>query len=84
MVPGIEGLSLHGTVRYFGKAPTDDLNSLFLPSHTTVNVGFQYATRIGGQAVTFTGDVNLLNKKYWDQTNLGECVNGSLGGKVSW
>lgn len=81
----IEGLSLHGSVRYFGDVPTSDANTLFLPSRTIVNVGFQYDTRIGGEQVTFTGNVyNLLNEKYWDLTNVGEAVNGSLSVKVRW
>lgn len=81
----VEGLSLHGVVRYFGEVPTDDANRLFLPSRTIVNVGFQYDTEIGGEQVTFTGNVNnLLNKKYWDLTNVGESINGSLSVKVRW
>ena len=27
---------------------------------------------------------NLLNEKYWDQTNLGEGLNGALAVKVRW
>lgn len=84
-VPGVEGLSLHGTVRYSGAAPTSDDNTLFLPARTVVNVGFRYDTEIGGQGVTFTGNLNnLLNEKYWDQTNLGEGLNGALAVKVRW
>lgn len=84
-VPAVEGLSLHGTVRYYGAAPIDDLNSLFLEDRTLVNVGFQYDTQISGQRVTFTGNINnLLNEKYWDITNVGEGVNGSLSVKVHW
>ncbi len=84
-VPAVEGLSLHGVVRYSGDMPTTDQNVLFLPARTVVNVGFRYDTEIAGRGVTFTGAVNnLLNEKYWDLTNLGEGVNGSLSVKVRW
>ncbi|WP_312165016.1 TonB-dependent siderophore receptor [Phenylobacterium sp.] len=84
-VPAVEGLSLHGTVRYFGDMPTSDANVLFLPERTIVNVGFRYDTEISGQRVSFTGNVNnLLNEKYWDLTNVGEGVNGALAIKVYW
>lgn len=85
LVPGVEGLSLHGAVRYFGKAPTTDQNTLFLPDRTVANVGFRYETRIGGRRAALTGNINnLFNKKYWDLTNIGEGINGSLSVKVYW
>ena len=84
-VPAVEGLSLHGSVRYFGATPTTDDNSLFLPGRTLVNVGFRYETLVGGRRTAFTGNVNnLFNEKYWDLTNVGEGVNGALGVKVYW
>jgi len=84
-VPAVEGLSLHGDARYYGKAPTDDFNTLYIPSRTLVNVGFRYETRIGGQRVAFTGNVNnVFNKKYWGLSNIGEGVNGALAAKVYW
>lgn len=84
-VPQVRGLSVHGNVRYFDKSPTTDFNTLYMPSRTVANVGFQYATLVGGRSVTFTGNVNnLFNKKYWAQSNLGEGINGSLSVKVGW
>ncbi|WP_237714104.1 TonB-dependent siderophore receptor [Novosphingobium sp. Rr 2-17] len=84
-VAAIPGLSLHGTVRYNGKAPTSDDNTLYIPAYTTANLGFQYQTQVCGQKVTFTGNINnLLNAKYWTQTNVGEGINGSLSARVSW
>lgn len=84
-VAAIEGLSLHANVRYFGKAPTDDTNFLFIPNRTLANAGFQYRTQIGGQGVTFTGNVNnLFNKKYWGLGNIGEGMNGSLSVRIDW
>jgi iron complex outermembrane receptor protein len=84
-VPAVEGLSFHGDARYYGKAPTDDANGLFIPSRTLVNLGFRYETRISGQRVAFTGNVNnVFNKKYWGLSNIGEGVNGALSAKVYW
>lgn len=84
-VTGIKGLSLHGNVRYFGKAPTGDDNLLYIPSRTLANAGFQYETVIGERKVIFTGNVNnLLNKKYWGLGNIGEARNGSLSAKIHW
>lgn len=84
-VPAVEGLSVHGNVRYFGKAPTDDSNLLFIPARTLANAGIQYATTIGGRAVTFTGNVNnVLNKKYWTHGAMGEAINGAFGVKIGW
>lgn len=81
----IPGFSLHGNVRYTGKAPTDDRNLLYIPARTLANAGFQYETGIGGRKVTFTGNVNnVLNAKYWTQTNVGEGINGSLSARVAW
>ncbi len=84
-VAAIPGFSLHGTVRYSGKAPTDDTNVLYIPAYTTANIGFQYETAIADHAMTFTGNINnLLNAKYWTQTNVGEGINGALGVRIAW
>lgn len=84
-LPQLPGLSLHANVRYYGKAPTDDVNLLYIPSRTLANAGFRYETRIGGRGVTFTGNVNnLFNKKYWGLGNIGEGVNGSLSVRIAW
>jgi iron complex outermembrane receptor protein len=84
-VAAVPGLSIHGNVRYFGKAPTDDTNFLYIPSRTLANAGFQYQTLIGGRKVGFTGNVNnLFNKKYWGLGNIGEGINGSLSATIYW
>jgi iron complex outermembrane receptor protein len=84
-VVAIPGLSMHGNVRYVGKAPVNDRNSLCIPSYTTANAGFQYETAIGGRKVTFMGNVNnLLNAKYWTQTDIGEGINAALGMRIAW
>lgn len=84
-VPAIEGLSVYGTVRYFGDAPTDDFNTLLIPAYTLVSAGAAYRTEISGRPVTFTANVNnLFNEKYWGLQNFGETINGSVGVKVGW
>ncbi|WDF71344.1 TonB-dependent siderophore receptor [Novosphingobium sp. KACC 22771] len=84
-VPAVPGLSLHGNLRHTGKAPTSDSNNLYVPAYTTANLGFQYNTVVGGRKVTFTGNVNnLLNAKYWTQTNIGEGVNAAMSVRLSW
>ncbi|WP_157219808.1 TonB-dependent siderophore receptor [Flavisphingomonas formosensis] len=84
-VSAIPGLSLHGNVRYFGKAPTDDYDTLYIPARTLAAIGFQYETRIGGRTVAFTGNVNnLFNKKYWGLGNIGEAINGALSARIYW
>jgi iron complex outermembrane receptor protein len=84
-IPAVEGLSVHGDARYYGKAPTDDANTLFIPSRTLVNLGFRYETRAAGQRLAFTGNLNnVFNKKYWGLSNIGEGINGSLSAKVYW
>lgn len=84
-VAAIRGLSLHANVRHFGKAPTSDLNMLWIPSRTLANAGFQYQTAIGDRKLTFTGNVNnLTNKKYWGLGGFGEGINGALSATVSW
>lgn len=84
-VPGLPGLSLHGNVRYFGPAPVDDTNTLFIPGRTLANAGLQYDTRIAGRRVEFTLNVNnLFDRKYWGLSNFGEGRNGSLSARVYW
>lgn len=84
-VPAVPGLSLHANARYFDKSPTTDYDTLYLPSRIVANAGFQYQTRIGDRKVAFTGNVNnVLNKKYWGQSNFGEGTNGSLSVKIDW
>lgn len=84
-VAAVPGLSLHGNLRYFGRAPTDDANTLYIPSRTLANAGLQYETRIAGQPVEFTFNINnLFDKKYWGLSNFGEGRNGSLSAKVYW
>ena len=84
-IAAIPGLRLHGNVRYTGKAPTSDSNTLLIPAYTTASAGVRFDTLMGGRKVTFTGNVNnLFNAKYWTQTNIGEGMNAALSIRVSW
>lgn len=83
-VPEIQGLKLHGTVRYTGASYTSDQNDLSVPGRTIVNAGFSYDFGVRGKSMTLVGNVyNLFNKKYWagggwSAGNLGEARNVSL------
>ena len=58
---------------------------MYVDRYTVVSGGLQYRTPIGGRQVTFTGNVNnVLNARYWTQTNVGEAINGALSASVSW
>lgn len=84
-VAAVPGLSVHGNIRYFDKAPVDTVNALFIPSRTLANIGVQYEARIGGRKVLFTGNVNnLFNVKYWGLGNFGESMNGSVSARIHW
>ncbi|THF66337.1 TonB-dependent siderophore receptor [Pseudothauera nasutitermitis] len=83
-VPGVDGLKLHGNVRYHGKSFANDSNTLNVPSRTLVNLGFSQDFRVQGRNWTLHGNVyNLFDKEYWaaggyGQANLGEERNFSL------
>jgi len=84
-VPPINGLTLHGTVRYFDDAFYEDINRVVIPHRTLANVGFQYSAEMFGQAVVITGNINnLFNEKYWELNTLGESINGSLSMRIDW
>lgn len=84
-IASVRGLSLHGSVRYYGDAYYDDLNRVLIPHRTLANVGFQYRTEMYGHGVTFTGNINnLFNTTYWEMNGFGEGINGALSMKVNW
>jgi iron complex outermembrane receptor protein len=89
-IAAIDGLSLHGVVRYYGDTYVANDNLLRVPDYTVVNAGFSYRFKIKGKDAVLNGNLNnLLNKKYWAgggyaAGNLGEAINGSLGLNVEW
>lgn len=65
-VPGVNGLSLNGSVTYTGKAYVNQANTQSVPAWATLDLGVRYATRIAGRATTFRGTlVNATNHAYW-------------------
>jgi iron complex outermembrane receptor protein len=89
-VAALEGLSVHGVVRYYGDTYVANDNRLRVPDYNIVNAGFSYGFQIKGKDAVLNGNLNnLLNKKYWAgggyaAGNMGEAINGSLGLNVEW
>ncbi|MCH4249233.1 MAG: TonB-dependent receptor [Acinetobacter populi] len=88
-VDSVEGLSLHGNIRYNGESYTSTANIVEVPAYTLVNVGASYKFKLGGHDAIVNGNINnLLNKKYWASSgswaSIGEARNGVLALKVTW
>lgn len=89
-VTSIEGLSLHGVVRYYGDTYVTNANQLKIPNYTIVNTGFSYQFPLLNRAFTLNGNINnLFNKKYWagggyGAGNMGEAINASIGLQANW
>lgn len=81
----LDGLKLHGNIRYFGESYTSTENNLKIPHYTLVNAGASYDIQMGSNTWTCTFNINnLLNEKYWagggwSSGNMGEARNISLG-----
>lgn len=81
----VEGLKLHGNLRYFGKSYTSIENNLTLPAYTIANAGTSYDFEMLDNAWTLNANINnLFNKKYWagggwSSGNMGEERNISVG-----
>lgn len=83
-VPAIPGLSLHGSVRYYGEAETF-APVVTIPGYTLASVGANYRTEVAGRGVVFTANINnLFDKKYWGLQNFGERRNASVSVTVDW
>ncbi|WDS34980.1 TonB-dependent siderophore receptor [Pseudoxanthomonas sp.] len=81
----VNGLSLHGNVRYSGDAYYEDQNRVLIPGHTVAGLGFQYNLTLAGRGATLTGNINnLFNRKYWNLNTMGEEINGSLDLRINW
>ncbi|MFT3956125.1 MAG: TonB-dependent siderophore receptor [Piscinibacter sp.] len=83
-VTQVDGLKLHGDVRYFGATYTSDDNRLAVPARTVVNAGFSYDFRAHERDWTLYANLNnVFDRKYWasggwSSGNLGEARNLSL------
>lgn len=81
----LQGLSLHGNVRYSGDQYYEDANRVLIPGRTVANAGVEYRTTIGGRSATLTANVNnLFNRRYWNLDMLGEARNASLDLRIDW
>ncbi|MDZ7925403.1 MAG: TonB-dependent siderophore receptor [Marinagarivorans sp.] len=89
-VAAIEGLRLHGVIRYYGDTYVANTNQLKVPNYSVVNTGLSYKFTLWNQDASLNGNLNnLLNEKYWagggyGAGNMGEAINGSLSLQVSW
>lgn len=88
--PMVEGLSVHGNVRYNGSSYITNTNQMKVPAYTLVNLGTSYNFKLNKYDAVLNANINnLFNKKYWagggyGAGNLGEALNGSLGLKINW
>lgn len=66
-LPCIEGLTLTGGVYYYGPQAVDELNTAFIKSYVTEDLGLRYRTRIpSGQELILRMNVaNLTDHAYW-------------------
>lgn len=75
-LPVLYGSEVHAGVRYVGRRSTDNTNSGWVGSYTTVDLGSSWKTHLFAKATTFRVDItNLTNRHYW--TNI---VPGGLNG----
>lgn len=86
----IEGLSIHGNIRYNGSSFITNNNLIKVPAYTIMNLGTSYKFRLNGYDATLnTNFNNVFNKKYWagggyNAGTIGEERNGSISIKVNW
>jgi iron complex outermembrane recepter protein len=65
-IPGIEGLSVNGAVRFMSNRPVDAQNSGFIDGYELVDAGLRYETTLGGAPVAFRLiGRNLLDRYYY-------------------
>ena len=70
--PWLPGLALRAGVRGITKRAVNNQDQAYIPSYKLYDLGANYATRIGGQRVSFQLVVdNLTNKRYWNSVQTG-------------
>jgi iron complex outermembrane receptor protein len=68
----VPGLTFTGRAVHTAQAYADSANTLRVPAWTRFDAGARYATRLGGQPVTFRLSVeNLFGKDYWGVSTYG-------------
>lgn len=86
----IEGLSIHGNIRYNGSSFITNNNLIKVPAYTIMNLGTSYKFKLNGYDATLNTNLNnVFNKKYWagggyNAGTIGEERNGSISIKVNW
>lgn len=66
-LPFVPGLTVTGGVYYVGNQAADALNTAFVPSYVTEDIGLRYRTRLptGQEAVMRLNVSNLTDESYW-------------------
>lgn len=73
LIPGTDALAASFGVNYYGSRPVDSLNTGFLPSATTFDLGARYQTVLFGRETTLNVHVdNLFDKAYWSYYRTGD------------
>ncbi|WP_243693774.1 TonB-dependent receptor [Sphingomonas sp. BK235] len=84
-VAGLPGLSLHGNLRYAGKAPITDADRVYTPASTLAYLGGRYETRLGDRRLLLSANVNnVFDHAYWSTNDIGERRNGVIGATLFW
>ncbi|MEB3767316.1 TonB-dependent siderophore receptor [Acinetobacter sp. MD2] len=89
LLNSLQGLSLHGNVRYNGKSYATNSNILEIPAYALVNAGLSYSFTIAQQDIVLNANINnIFNKKYWASNstfvNIGEGRNAVLSCSIKW
>jgi iron complex outermembrane receptor protein len=78
-IPGLDELTASFGVNYFGDRPVDSLNTGFIPSATTFDLGARYETVLFGHDTTLNVHAeNLFDRRYWSYYRVGD---GLLAGE---
>jgi len=72
-LPGLDAVTGSLGANYYGSRPVDSLNTGFLPSATTVDLGVRYEAVLFGRDTTLNIHVdNLFDKHYWSYYRVGD------------
>jgi len=63
-----------------GRRPIDDINSLYTPAYSVVDIGFRYARPIAGKLTTWRFNVNnIADTHYWSTLGPGNITGTNVG-----
>ena len=86
-LPFVPGMTLTSGVYYYGPQAVDNINSVFIKSQVTTDIGLRYRTKMRwGQEVIYRLNVaNLTDRKYWMTPGLvGAARTISFSGQVKF